>query len=114
MIASRKSLLGFSAAMALAAMAAGCGSVGDIESGAKAALVGKPAPIPDLPDRPKLSMPAPNAPLPVPGEAAPAQPQWSTAAQQQSNQQSNQQADATPKQEQSGGWFSGLFGSRTQ
>lgn len=75
-------------------------------TGTKEALLGKPAPTPDLPERPKLVMPPPNAALPVPGQAAPAQA-WAPAPQQTNNQV----ADAAPKQnDSSGGWFSGLFG----
>jgi hypothetical protein len=113
MFASRKSYSGLATAIALGALAAGCGTVGDFGmGGTKQAMLGaSPAShSPDVPERPKLVMPAPNAPLPVPGQAAPAQPQWS-ATTQQPNQQA---AAAAPKQESSGGWFPGIWGSKTQ
>ena len=109
MTATRK-LVSIAALAALVALTAGCGSVSDLGSpftGAKQALLGKPQPTPDLPDRPKLAMPAPNAPLPVPGQAAPAQTQLAAPA-----QPPNQQAvAAAPKSSESSGWLSGLFGS---
>ena len=83
--------------------------------GAKTAMLGDKTPnkSPDVPERPKLVMPAPNAPLPVPGEAAAARPQWTATT-----QQPNLQATATPPaQEASGSWYSGItgvFGSKTQ
>ena len=94
MSAWRKSYSGLAAAITLGAVAAGCGSVGDMGfGGAKTAVLGAKATSnsPDIPDRPKLAMPAPNAPLPVPGQAAPARPQWTATT-----QQPNQQAAATP------------------
>jgi len=111
MSAMRKPFLSLAAAISLGALAAGCGSVSDIGApftGTKEALLGKPAPTPDLPERPKLVIPPPNAPLPVPGQGAPAQTQWAPAPQQTNNQA----ADAAPRQnDSSGGWLSGLFGS---
>jgi len=108
MVASRKSLLGLAAAGALSVLATGCGETGGFGSfsGAKGIFLGRPTPTPDLPDRPKLAMPAPNSPLPVPGQAAPAQPQWTTAS-----QDPNRQPQQTAAKEESSGWFSGLFGS---
>ncbi len=111
MSAMRKLFLSLAAAITLGALAAGCESVSDIGSpfgGAKSALLGKAAPTPDLPDRPKLVIPPPNAALPVPGQAVPAQAQWVPSAQQATNDQA---ANAAPKQDDSSGWFSGLFGS---
>ncbi len=105
----RKPFLSLTAAIALGALAAGCGSVSDIAAplaGTKEALLGRPAPTPDLPEKPKLVMPPPNAPLPVPGQATPAQ-QWAPSAQQTNNQA----ADAAPKKDDSSGWLSGVFGS---
>jgi len=110
MPATRKLCLSLAAAVALGALAAGCGSVSDIGTpftGAKEALLGKPMPTPDLPERPKLVIPPSSAALPVPGQAAPAQTQWAAAA-EQANKQA---AAAEPKQDSSSGWFSGLFGS---
>src|SRR5208282_195057 len=97
------------AAITLGALAAGCGSVSDMGlGGAKTAMLGTKTPTqtPDMPERPKLAMPVPNAPLPVPGQAAPAQPQWTA-----STQQPNQQAAAAPaKPQDSGSWYSGITG----
>ncbi len=109
MSAMRKPVLSLAAVIALGALAAGCGSVSDIGESVpfKQSLLGKPAPSPDLPDRPKLVMPPPNVPLPVPGQAAPAQTQWAASAQQPNSQT----AAAAPAQDNSSGWFSGLFGS---
>jgi hypothetical protein len=109
MVASRKSLLGLAAAAALGVLAAGCGETGGFGSfsGAKEVFLGKPTPTPELPDRPKLVMPPSNAALPVPGQAAPARPQWTAAAQDPNKQP--QEAAAKPAE--SSGWFSGLFGS---
>lgn len=102
-----KLVASFFAVAAAGALASGCGSVGDSFGGAKEALLGKPVPTPDLPERPKLVMPAPNGALPVPGQAAAAPAQWAP-----STQQANQQAaDAAPKRSESSGWFSGLWGS---
>jgi hypothetical protein len=111
MVASRKSLLGLAAAVAFGALAAGCGETGGFGSfsGAKEVFLGKPTATPELPDRPKLVMPPSNAALPVPGQAAPARPQW-TAAAQDPNKPQQPQETAAAKQESSG-WFSGLFGS---
>jgi hypothetical protein len=107
MTAKRKLVSSLTAVAVLGALAAGCGSVGDSFGGAKEALLGKPAPTPDLPERPKLVMPGPNTALPVPGQAAAAPAQWAP-----STQQPNQQAaDAAPKHSESSGWFSGVFGS---
>jgi hypothetical protein len=110
MSTSRKSLLGLATAAALGALAAGCGETGGFGSfsGAKEVFLGKSTPTPDLPDRPKLVMPARNTALPVPGQA-PASSQWTTAAQDPNKQAQAQEAAAKP--EQSSGWFSGLFGS---
>ena len=114
MSALRKSMTGFAAAISLGVLAAGCGSVGDMGlGGAKQTMLGaKPGPqSPDLPESPKLVMPAPNTPLPAPGEA-PAKA-W-TATTQQPNQQA---AVTPPKEESSGSWYSGItgvFGSKTQ
>lgn len=109
MSAMRKRVLNLAAATALGALVAGCGSVGDIGLSAplKETVLGKAAPSPDLPERPKLVIPAANAPLPVPGQAAPAQTQLAAPAQQPNNQT----AAAAPAQDNSSGWFSGLFGS---
>jgi hypothetical protein len=107
MTATRKLVSSLMAVAALCALVAGCGSAGDSFSGAKEALLGTPAPTPDLPERPKLVMPPANAPLPVPGQAASAPAQWAPSA-QQPNQQA---ADAAAKPRESSGWFSGLFGS---
>ena len=53
MFASRNSLAGLAAALAFGALTAGCSGGTDLGlSGAKEALVGKPVPSPDLPDRP--------------------------------------------------------------
>jgi hypothetical protein len=110
MFASRKSLRGLAAAAAVAALAAACGETGGFGSfsGAKEVFLGKPTPTPDLPDRPKLVIPQSNAALPVPGQAAPARPQWATAT-QDPNKQPQEAAAAKPQE--SSGWFSGLFGS---
>ncbi|MGO9486883.1 MAG: hypothetical protein ACLPX9_20320 [Rhodomicrobium sp.] len=108
MSTSRKSYSGLVTAIALGALAAGCGSIGGLGLGDSKQAVAPSSP--DYPVRPKLAMPAPNAPLPVPGQAAAAQPQWTATT-----QQPNQQAAATPAaQESSSGWFSGIFGSKTQ
>ena len=68
MSALRKSMTGFAAAISLGVLAAGCGSVGDMGlGGAKQTMLGaKLGPqSPDLPERPKLVMPAPpDAPKP--------------------------------------------------
>jgi hypothetical protein len=108
MFASRKSLLGLAAAAALAALTAGCGETGGFGSfsGTKELFVGKSTPTPDLPDRPKLVMPQGNAPLPVPGQATAARPQWAATA-----QGPNAQPQETATKQESSGWFSGLFGS---
>jgi hypothetical protein len=108
MFASRKLLLGLVAAAALGALTAGCGETGGFGSfsGAKEVFLGKSTPTPDLPDRPKLVMPPTNTALPVPGQAAPARPQWTAAAQDPNKPP--QEAAAKPE---SSGWFSGLFGS---
>lgn len=111
MSALRKSMTGFAAAISLGVLAAGCGSVG--LGGANQTMLGaKSGPqSPDLPERPKLVMPAPNTPLPAPGEAP-------ASAWTATTQQPNQQAAVTPpKQEGSGSWYSGItgvFGSKTQ
>ncbi len=116
MVASRRTYSGLAAALALGALAAGCGDSGSfIDSpftGAKQTLLGKPAPTPDLPDRPKLVMPPANSALPVPGEAAPARPQWATATQDPNKPASPVTAVAEKPNDQ--GWFSGIFGSKTQ
>jgi hypothetical protein len=103
MFASRKSLLGLASAAALGVLTAGCG---DSFSGAKEIFLGSPTPTPDLAQRPKLVMPPSNAALPVPGQAAPARPQWATAT-----QDPNKKPQETAAKEESSGWFSGLFGS---
>jgi len=113
MIASRTSLSGLAAAFVLSALAAGCSDGGMGLSGAKHALLGKPAPTPDLPERPKLVMPPSNSALPVPGQGVPASPQWTTATQGQNPQTAAAAPAAAPKQEDRG-WFSGIFGSKTQ
>jgi hypothetical protein len=83
--------------------------------GAKTAVLGaKPVSnSPDMPERAKLVMPAPNTPLPVPGQGGPTPSAWAATT-----QQPTQQAAATPaKQESSGSWYSGItgvFGSKTQ
>lgn len=113
MSASRKSYSGLAAVISLGALIGGCGSVGDFGmGGAKTAIMGDKtvAQSPNYPERPKLVMPAANAPLPVPGQAAAARPQW-TATTQQPNQQA---AAAAPQQQESGSWYSGIFGSKTQ
>jgi hypothetical protein len=110
MFASCKSLRGLAAAAFLAALAAGCGETGGFGSfsGTKEIFLGKPTATPDLPDRPKLVMPPSNNALPVPGQAAPARPQWATGT-QDPNKQPQETAAAKPAE--SSGWFSGLFGS---
>jgi len=88
-------------------------------SGAKAKIVGDKTPVqsPDMPDRAKLVMPAPNSPLPVPGQAAPAP--WTPTVQQPAKQasavaapppQSASAAAAQPQQQESGSWYSGITG----
>jgi hypothetical protein len=110
MSASRTSLYGLVAVLSLGMLAAGCGG-GTGLSGAKTSVLGHStaAQSPDMPERPKLAMPVPGAPLPVPGEA-PARTQWTATV-----QQPNQQAAATPpKQESSGSWYSGITGAFTR
>ncbi|KAI95734.1 hypothetical protein T281_03920 [Rhodomicrobium udaipurense JA643] len=79
MFASRKNVIGVSAAFALAVVLAGCDGGPDLEINAplldaagvnvKETLMGKPAPEPNLQERAPLVMPPAHAPLPVPGEA---------------------------------------------
>jgi len=113
MSASRKFLYGLAAVLSLGVAVSGCG--GDLGlSGAQHAVLGQKvaAQSPDMPERPKLAMPAPGTPLPVPGEGAPARTQWTATV-----QQPNQQAAATtaaPKQEGSGSWYSGITGAFTR
>jgi hypothetical protein len=113
MIASRKIMSGLTVAFALGALAAGCGDIG-FGSGAKEALLGKPMPTPDIADRPKLAMPPANAALPVPGQALPARPAWATGTQDPNKQASAAPAETAAAKTEDKGWFSGLFGSKTQ
>jgi hypothetical protein len=84
MFTTRKYVSGVVAAIALGAVAAGCESAGlgvsMPNTGITETFVGKPAPEPNLPERPPLVMPPPNAALPLPGErpqaAALNNPQW--------------------------------------
>jgi hypothetical protein len=70
-----KTVSGVAAVIALGALLAACaGSDLGVGSAVKELVVGKPAPEPDIPDRPRLSMPPPNAALPPPGDSS-AQPQ---------------------------------------
>ncbi len=112
MSASRKSLCGLAAVLSLGILASGCGG-GLGLSGAKQAVLGKrvAAQSPNMPERPKLAMPAPGAPLPVPGGAAPAPAQWSATVQHPSQQAA---AAPPPKQESSGSWYSGITGAFTR
>jgi hypothetical protein len=112
MSASRKSLYGLAAVLSLSVLASGCGG-GLGLSGAKHAVLGRGATdrSPNIPERPKLAMPAPGAPLPVPGEAAPARTQW-TATVQQPNQQAA--ASTQPERESQGSWYSGITGVFTR
>ncbi len=74
---SHKSLKGLAAALTFGALLAACGGV-DMDVNApilnaaglnvKEALMGKPVPSPNLPERPPLVLPPPNAALPVPGQ----------------------------------------------
>jgi hypothetical protein len=115
-----KSYAGVAAAVAFSVLAAGCGTVGDFGmGGAKAKIVGDKTPVqsPDMPERPKLVMPAPNTPLPVPGQAAPVA--WAPTVQQPAKQaaatpappaQPASTAAAQPQQQESGSWYSGITG----
>jgi hypothetical protein len=89
MFKMRKCFVGVTASVALGALCAACGAVGDTDFEVNApllnaaglnvreTLMGKPAPEPNLQERAPLVMPPPNAPLPVPGQAqAAAHPQW--------------------------------------
>jgi hypothetical protein len=112
MFASRKSCAGLAAALAFSAFTAGCDGGTDLGiskpfSGAKEALLGKPTSTPNLPDRPGLLIPPPNAPLPVPGQASQTATQWQPVT-DQPNQQASQDANAKSG---SSSWFSGIFGS---
>jgi hypothetical protein len=93
MFTTRKCFVGVTAAVALGALCAACGAIGDTDMEVNApllnaagvnvreALMGKPAPEPNLQERPPLVMPPPNAALPVPGQSqASAHPQWPTDA----------------------------------
>ncbi len=77
MFTRRKFVSGVVAAIAFGVAGAGCESVG-LDSlpstGITSAIVGKPAPEPDLKENPPLKIPPANAALPVPGQqiAAPA------------------------------------------
>jgi hypothetical protein len=105
MFASKRFVLSVVAAAALGGISAGCeGSLGF--TGVKETFLGKPTPTPDLPDRPKLVIPQSANSLPVPGEAAPARPQWATGTQEPNKQA---QAQEAPAKQESSGWFSGLF-----
>jgi hypothetical protein len=100
------------AALAFGAFTAGCDGGSDLGigkpfTGAKEALLGAPAPTPNLPERPGLVMPPPNAPLPVPGQASQTAAQWRPVA-DQPNQQASQDANAKSG---SSSWYSGIFGS---
>ncbi|MGO8953445.1 MAG: hypothetical protein ACLPWS_18420 [Rhodomicrobium sp.] len=117
MFATRKLLSGLAATLALGALAAGCdssmfGSSSPV-SGAKEVLLGRAAPSPDLPERPKLVIPPPNAPLPEPGQstAVSMARQWAPTTEAPKKEAQAQAQDAAPKKEESSGWFSGLFGS---
>ena len=106
------------AAVAFGALAAGCGSVGDFGmGGTKSAALGAKTPqqSADMPERPKLVMPAPNAPLPVPGEGGPTPAAWVPTVQQPARQAavtpvSQPAAAAQPQQQESGSWYSGITG----
>ncbi len=114
-----KSYAGVAAAVAFGALAAGCGSVGDFGmGGAKSKILGDKVAqqSPDMPERPKLVMPGPNAPLPVPGQGGPTPAAWAPAVQQPAKQAaatpSNQPTAAAvqPQQQESGSWYSGITG----
>jgi hypothetical protein len=80
MFTSKKSMKGLAAAIILGAFAAGCEGGVDLDVNApilnaagvnvKEALMGKPAPEPNLPDRGPLVLPPQHASLPVPGQPA--------------------------------------------
>lgn len=106
MFASRNSLAGLAAALAFGALTAGCSGGTDLGlSGAKEALVGKPVPSPDLPDRPALVIPPKNAALPVPGQPAQTAAAWRPATEQPEKQASQDNSKSGSS------WYSGLFGS---
>ncbi|MGO9547608.1 MAG: hypothetical protein ACLPPF_22800 [Rhodomicrobium sp.] len=109
MIASRKLFSGLAAAIVLGALGAGCDTGFSPFTSSKEALLGKPAPAPDLSENPKLYVPPPGAPLPVPGQGT--NRSWPAAT----DAPKTAAADATPKKEEqkgdSSGWFSGIFGS---
>ncbi|MGO9173312.1 MAG: hypothetical protein ACLP7P_15310 [Rhodomicrobium sp.] len=115
MFATRKLLSGLAAALALGALAAGCDSsmfgMSSPVVGAKEVLLGKAAPSPDLPDRPKLVMPPPDAALPAPGQPTQASMARQWAPTTEAPKKETQAQDTAPKKEESSGWFSGLFGS---
>jgi len=122
MFASRKNVLGVSAAVALAALLAGCDGGPDLEINAplldaagvnvKETLMGKPAPEPNLQERAPLVMPPPHAPLPVPGETpqlASAQA-WPTDP-EEAKRQAKKDAEAKRKEYcKSGDWSEGKSG----
>jgi hypothetical protein len=111
-----KSYANLAVAIAFGALAAGCGTIG----GAKTAIVGDKLPqkSADMPDRPKLAMPAPNMPLPVPGQGTAAPAAWAATTQQPAKQAAVVQpaaqqgaAAVQPQQTQeSGSWYSGVAG----
>jgi hypothetical protein len=115
-----KTCAGIAAALTFGALSAGCGSVGDMGMGsAKTAMLGAKTPqqSPDMPERPKLVMPATNAPLPVPGQGGAAPAAWTPTVQQPAKQASAapvsppaSAAAVQPQQQESGSWYSGITG----
>ncbi|MGA7326588.1 MAG: hypothetical protein WBX25_19405 [Rhodomicrobium sp.] len=106
MLASRRSFGGVAAVLVIGALAAGCGGV-DVPM--KETFLGKAAPVPDLPERPKLVIPPANSSLPPPGQV----PQQTAMT----NQKPASDSDAAKKQEASAGkqddrpgWFSRVLG----
>jgi hypothetical protein len=109
-----KPYAGVAAAVMFGMLAAGCGM-----GGAKTAIMGDKVPqqSPDMPDRPKLAMPGPNAPLPVPGQGGPTPAAWAPTVQQPARQAAAAPASPAaatavqPQQQQdSGSWYSGITG----
>jgi hypothetical protein len=124
MFTSGNSFSGFAAAMALTALVAGCGGVdlgldNGAGSGVKQALLGKPAPEPNLPERPPLLLPPQNAALPVPGQppqAALNNPQWPAGSDEAKKQAAAKPEDdcktnpaAAQEERCRPGWFSRVF-----
>jgi hypothetical protein len=106
MSASCKFFAGLAAALACGVLTS-CGSTDLGFSGAKETLVGKPTPTPNLPDRPALVIPPPNAPLPVPGQTAQTAAAWRPATNDQPDKQAAQETDKSS----GSSWYSGLLGS---